>query len=208
MTKEHLPQSGYYEGILQLRNRKNSSYELVLRFVRDSIEKTGKVFISKEKILKDGIDLYISSNKYLVSLGKKLHISYGAEIKMSKKLFSRNRQTSKEVYRVTVLARLQDYGAGDIIVKKNSLLMIRNIQRKKISGIDLATFNRKSISGSPDEILPTENIHNVLITKRKPSMEILDPGTFQSERVCNPHNIKEDHVRIIKYNNKIYLLPN
>ena len=92
----------YYEGILQLRNPN----EEVINFVRNQFKNNEKVWIAKQEKLKTGIDLYVSSNKFLLSLGKKLKKSFKGELKTSRKLHSRNRVTSKNIYRVTVLFRL------------------------------------------------------------------------------------------------------
>jgi NMD protein affecting ribosome stability and mRNA decay len=92
----------YFEGILQLRNPN----EEVLNFIRNQFKNNSKAWIAKEEGLKTGIDLYISSNKFLLSLGKKLKKSFKGELKTSRKLYTKNRLTSKNVYRVTVLFRL------------------------------------------------------------------------------------------------------
>ena len=92
----------YYEGKLQLRNPN----EEVLNFIRNQFKNNEKVWIAKAERLKTGIDFYISSNRFLLSLGKKLKKSFKGELKTSRKLHSKSRITSKEVYRVTVLFRL------------------------------------------------------------------------------------------------------
>jgi NMD protein affecting ribosome stability and mRNA decay len=92
----------YYEGILQLRNPNKE----VINFVRNQFRGNSKVWVAKQERLKTGIDLYISSNKFLLSLGKRLKKSFKGEMKVSRKLHSRDRITSKNVYRVTVLFRL------------------------------------------------------------------------------------------------------
>lgn len=92
----------YFEGILQLRNPN----EEVLNFIRNQFKNNEKAWIAKTEGLKTGIDFYVSSNRFLLSLGKKLKKSFKGELKTSRKLHTQNRLTSKRVYRVTVLFRL------------------------------------------------------------------------------------------------------
>ena len=93
----------YYEGILQLRNPN----EETINFIRNQFKNTKKAWIAKEEKLKPGIDYYISSNSFIMALGKKLKKSFKGELKISRKLHTRSRSTGKNVYRVTVLFRLQ-----------------------------------------------------------------------------------------------------
>lgn len=95
----HLP---YYEGILQLRNPNKE----VKNFIRNQFKNNPRVWVAKQEKLKTGIDYYISSNKFLLALGRKLKKSFKGELKISRKLHSKNRITSKNIYRVTILFRL------------------------------------------------------------------------------------------------------
>lgn len=92
----------YFEGILQLRNPNQEA----VNFIKNQFKNNKKAWIAKEEKLKTGIDYYISSNRFLLSLGKKLKKSFKGELKLSRKLHTRNRITSKQVYRGTVLFRL------------------------------------------------------------------------------------------------------
>lgn len=93
----------YYEGILQLRN----TNEEVLNFIRNQFKDNKKAWIAQEVRLKTGFDYYISSNRFLLALGKRLKKSFKGELKISRRIHTRDRLTSKDVYRVTVLFRLQ-----------------------------------------------------------------------------------------------------
>lgn len=63
--------------------------------------------ISKE-ITKDfGCDIYLSSRKSAVQISKKLKKNFNGDLKVSKTLHSRDRLTSKLIYRVTILFRLR-----------------------------------------------------------------------------------------------------
>jgi NMD protein affecting ribosome stability and mRNA decay len=94
----------YYEGKLQLRNPN----EEVINFIKNQFKNNDKVWVAKYETLKTGVDIYISSNRFLLGLGKKLKKSFKGELKTSRKLHTQNRQTSKQIYRVTVLFRLDE----------------------------------------------------------------------------------------------------
>jgi NMD protein affecting ribosome stability and mRNA decay len=126
----------YFEGILQLRNPNKE----VLDFIRNDVaeHKSQGIFISKEEKQTDGIDFLISSNKYLRALGKKLRTKYTGEFKESPRLFTRNRQTSRDVYRMNVFFRLKSYKVGDVVKKGEREITITNIG-KRISGVEKKT---------------------------------------------------------------------
>ena len=91
----------YYEAIIQLRP---ASPEVV-DFVKGQIRNRENVFISKEVKLKTGIDLYISSQRLALAIGKKLKRRFKGTIKVSNALYGINKFSSKEVYRVTLCYR-------------------------------------------------------------------------------------------------------
>lgn len=100
----------YFEGVLQLRN----CTEEVLDFIAGTIEKEKGVWIAKEVKTKEGIDLYISSNKFLKRIGKMLKEKFHGIVKSSSKLHTRDRQTGKKIYRGTVLFRMPNFKLGNI----------------------------------------------------------------------------------------------
>jgi len=93
---------GYYEAILQLRPFDKK----VLDYVYSQIIKEN-ITISREAKLKEGFDIYVSSSKFAIMLGKKLKKRFLGTVKTSRTLFTQNRLTSKRVYRVTVCFRLK-----------------------------------------------------------------------------------------------------
>lgn len=95
--------SQYYEAIIQLRNPNQE----LLNFVSNQLKRRKDVFISKEVKQKSGVDIYISSQRFARALGNKMKRSFKGNLKTSRKLHTRSRQTSKEVYRVTILFRIE-----------------------------------------------------------------------------------------------------
>ena len=91
----------YFQGVLQLRNIDPK----IMKYVLNDLDKKRKegVFIQKMVDVKNGADIYLTSQKYLQVLGSKLKKRFGGEVKITRKLFTRNKQTGKNVYRLTVL---------------------------------------------------------------------------------------------------------
>ena len=94
----------YYQAIIQLR----PVNENLTNFVEKKIGKT-KAWVSKRINMKNGVDYYVSSNKVARQIGKQLKKSFRGELKESKKLFSKDRLTSRDIYRVTVCFKLKEY---------------------------------------------------------------------------------------------------
>ena len=115
----------YFEGNLQLRD----PTEEIISFVLDEIDK-GDVHIAKQTKLKNGLDLYLSSNKFLRSLGKKLQAKFGGEVKESATLHTRSRQTSKDLYRVTLMFRPINFKVGDIITYREEQYRVMSLGKK------------------------------------------------------------------------------
>ena len=93
----------YYEAILQLR----PNNPLLVLFVKDQLARRKNVFISKEISTKYGTDLYLTDKKFARDIARKLKQNFNGTIKTSAALYSRDRLTSKLVYRLTVCFRLK-----------------------------------------------------------------------------------------------------
>ncbi len=93
----------YYEAVLQLRN----PHKEALKCIVNAVDKKKGVFIAKQFKVKNGVDIYISSQRFTRSLGKLLKKSFKGELVESRKLYGVNRQKSKLIYRGTVLFRFE-----------------------------------------------------------------------------------------------------
>lgn len=96
--------ANYYEAILQLRpyNKK------LVDFIVKKIIERKNVYIVKEVHLKTGIDLYLTDQRFARALGKQLKRHFKGKLILSRKLHTRDRQTSRNIYRVTVCFRLDE----------------------------------------------------------------------------------------------------
>lgn len=94
---------GYFEAIIQLRPFDKVVYDYIIK----AIENKKGVSIAKKVEKNFGIDIYITSNRFAVNLGKDLKKRFNGELKISKALYGTDRQTSKLLYRVTILFRVK-----------------------------------------------------------------------------------------------------
>ncbi len=176
--------SDYFEGVLQVRR----ANEEVLVFIDEVLKKRKGVFISKIKKAGSGFDLYISDRKYISTIGKRLKEKYGGKLKQSPQLFTKNRQTSKNVYRINVLFELYDFKRGDILEINNNYIKVSNIG-KTVSGLNLVTGKRMIflMRTSDYKIM---NKYKTTVCSVKPYLEVLHPETYQNIRVDNSADVK------------------
>ncbi len=93
--------SKYYEVIIQIRG---NNIEYYSNEVKKILEKED-IIITKEDEKKEGIDLYVTNSRRVIRVVNKIKRIYNVEIKITRKLHTRDRQTSKNVYKLTVLLR-------------------------------------------------------------------------------------------------------
>ena len=96
----------YFEGILQVRNPDDALESFIRKRLEDA-EKRG-VFANKILEVKNGVDYYMSDKRFLRRLGKELKKNFKGELKESAQLFSRDKQTSKDIFRLNVLFRREE----------------------------------------------------------------------------------------------------
>ncbi|MBI2650246.1 hypothetical protein HYX04_02940 [Candidatus Woesearchaeota archaeon] len=120
-----LPRPDYYQGILQLRDINDE----ILDFVRSQVKKREDAAITKTVKFENGVDFYITSQKFITMLGKKLKESFGGELKISSKLHTKSRH-GKDLYRVNALFRLSKYRKGDVVEVRGDKVKLISIGKK------------------------------------------------------------------------------
>ncbi|MBD3313484.1 hypothetical protein GF345_03510 [Candidatus Woesearchaeota archaeon] len=192
----------YYEGILQLRNTTKE----VIDFVRNDIKKHSSkgVFITKERKSGNSIDMWITSQRYLQNLGKRLHKRFGGILKISPRIYSRDRQTSRDVFRVNVYFEMLGYNTGDIVKTDNKLIKVTSTG-KHVTGVNIKTGKRTSFA-SKDDVKVLEK-RKAEVVKDYPEIEIMDPDTYQPVKVENTKKIKAgEWVDVIVDEGKYYIV--
>ena len=137
--KPKFARPNYYQGILQLRDASDD----VMDFVYSQIQKRPDVAVTRTAKLDNGKDLYITSQKFIRILGKKLRESFGGELKVSSKLHTRNRQ-GRDLYRINVLFRPLKYKRGDIVLVRGDEVKLLQVGNR-IFGRDLKTGKKLKI---------------------------------------------------------------
>ena len=137
VEKKH---ANYFEGILQLREfeKEHRDYIVALFESRPDAE------ITREEKVRNGVDFYVTSQKFLRGLGHKLQEKFGGEIKNSRKLHTRDKSTQKELYRAYLMFRPSKYKKGDIVVHRGEKIEIISAT-KEIFGRNLETGKKAHI---------------------------------------------------------------
>jgi len=132
-----------YNGIIQLRNPTNE----ILAFVNDELKKATQknVHCIKEEDVTNGKDYQMTDAQFTRNLGKNLQNKFGGELRVTARLVSRSRQTSKDLYRTTVLFRYPKFRKGDIVSYKGRDVKILNFS-KKVYVIDLKSNKKEQVS--------------------------------------------------------------
>ena len=91
----------YYEAIIQLRPYDEEIFDYIEREMK---KRSDAVFVTRIEEQKTGIDIYLTSQKFARGLGPKMKKRFrGWELKMTRKIHTRDKQRSRDVYRATIL---------------------------------------------------------------------------------------------------------
>jgi len=195
--------TGYFEGTLQLRNRKNPHYQEAVGLVDKSKGAIAKVIRHKE-----GEDFYLSTNKAVLNTARIIHRRFGGSILLTRKLHHTDHSTSKHMYRVTALVRLPDFGVGDVILVKGKLLYVNRTSGGTITCTELKSFKQTKLPYTqPDRIYNSDEAKTVQISRTQPRLEVLSPIDYQSTTVENPRKVKGEQVKIMDIEGKLFLVP-
>lgn len=131
---------GYYAAIVQIRaeGRIPTDEELALaeNITYSSLGESD--FVSKEQMLKEGLDIYVSSAEYGRRIAKAIVKELGGNFSESKKLYGR--KDGRDIYRVTFLVRLLGFKQGEVVrIGDKKISVERVIEGKGIEGVDLNT---------------------------------------------------------------------
>lgn len=149
--------SNYFQGIMQLRLPTQN----IIDYILDNLDKDNQK-ISKLVELKNGADLYFVDKRYMKSLSVKVQKEFGGLMKESATLHTRDSQTSKELYRLTILIKFTEYRKNDIIEFDNNLYYVLSFA-KKLVAYNFAKKKKEKIS-YPENFKIIPKIKSVIIS--------------------------------------------
>lgn len=148
---------GYYTGIVQVRadGRIPTDDELA---IAEEIAYSSVIepdFISKELLLKEGLDIYVSSMECGHRITKAIVRQFGGSYSKSQKLYGR--KDGKNVYRTSFSVRLPGFRIGDILeIRDKRISIVKVINGRGIEGVDIDTD--ESVFFSKRETLKAKRI--------------------------------------------------
>ena len=197
--------SSYFEGILQLRNADLD----VKNFVNSLIKKTEDLYVNKVVEKQDSVDFYFVKKKFIGRIADKLAFEYGAFVDHNAQLFSQDKQTSKELFRLNVAVHIPPFRRWDVILKNGDLILVTSTS-KGISGKDL--FNDKNVSFKyhPDDAHEYSSLskQKTKIISTRP-LVALSTESYQGVELENPNNLsvkKDQNVVIVEHNGRAFLI--
>lgn len=134
---------GYYAGIVQIRaeDRIPADEELAVAEEIAYLSLGAADFVSKEKMLKEGLDIYVSSMDCGRRISRRIVKKLGGSFSESRRLYGR--KDGRNVYRVSFSVRLPGFEAGALVDTGDTVLSVERVIRGKgIECVDKSTGER------------------------------------------------------------------
>jgi len=194
----------YFEGVLQLRNPSREAINRLYAHV-DALSDRG-VFINKESKEKNGIDFYLTSQKHLQTIAKKLQKEFGGNLNVAAQLFTRDRQTSKDVFRVNAVLTLPPFTRGDVVLIHGRPVHITSMG-KSVSGIDVESRRKVSIDSRRLQEISILKKRRAKVLTTHPKPTVLHPDTFEQIPLITHGAVRKDqNVKIILWKDRAYII--
>ena len=198
--------TNYFTAKLQLRDPPAEALPYIEEHLAPLHEKG--VAINDVQDTPRGPDLYLTHKSVARQLGEKLVRRFGGTMKSSEQLFSRNKQTSKNLYRLNVLVEFPAFTKGDAVLLEGKPVLVTGLG-KQCTGRDLQ-HDKKTVFTAGDEEAVLKK-HKTTIATTRPKVTLIHPVTFQQVPAANPPSMLEGYhdgqgVKVVIANKKTYLL--
>ena len=193
----------YYEGILQIMNPKDEIVDYVYKDIAKCDSK--KINITKIVEHKLSWDIYFSSQKYTQLIAKKLHNIFGGTISISSRVHTRDTKKNKDLKRISVLYIVPDFAVNEVVEINSKAIKITGIHRM-VTGNDIETGKKVAFEYKNIHPVILQQIHST-VSRVYPSLQVLDPETYQPVNVNNKQNLKMGQkIKFVRLKDKILLV--
>ncbi|MFA6073418.1 MAG: NMD3-related protein [Candidatus Woesearchaeota archaeon] len=195
--------STYFEGILQLRNARPDVKEYIKNYASKH-----KVFINKVVEKDKDVDYFFVRKRQLQPLALKLMRNFGATLDNNAQLFSRNRLTSRDIFRVNVLVSIPDFTLGDVVEVEDHPFFVKETN-KIVTGINLITGKKSTFRNEDASDVKVLRKYKSKIMTVRPELQVMDQESYQLIDLKNPLNIEtsqDQNIVFVKHKNIAYLI--
>ncbi len=192
----------YFEGTLQVRNED----EEARRFLLDFVGRSG-AGVAKEAKARNGTDYFLTSKAVVEKAAHALQARFGGLVKTSAQLFSRNKQTSKEIFRVNALIELPPFREGDAVrAEQRPLFVVERGKRIKFWDPQRGKYRFHEYKDCRWRRLP---VFETTVAATRPELTVIHPETFQSVKAWNAkpkEHAPGEKVRVVLDGKKAYVV--
>lgn len=196
---------GYYEAVLQVRSDDLSDLENINKIIALDSD-----FITKIENVKNGIDIYLTSQQYANEIKNKFR-DKGFVTKTSSKLMGK--KEGRDFYRVYISVKPPRFKEGDFIKIDNRVFRVMEVGKNVISK-DLETGVIKTVSGvklQKSEILVNPKVRGAVVSSLSPGeIQVLDMKNYETIELKNEKNkfaLKPgDEIKILRVGKRVYVL--
>jgi len=200
---------GYYESIVQIRAVGRELREKELEIAKEIVRKTisesegEKEFLSKFEIVKNGIDFYLGSRKLGEKISKRISEEFGGRVFETRRLHTR--VDGRDRYRFTFLIKLPEYEDMDVVVKNETLYVVKNARLGK--GIDIFTGKHANILETSVAVRRNSLSWGIITNLDESSAEVMteNGNVVIVQRPFGAEVGKE--VFVFEYRNRTYAFP-
>ena len=193
----------YFEAVIQLRTQ-DPEY---LENINNVIDGINPDFITKIESLKNGIDVYLTSQKYAREIENKFK-EMGFNTKTSPKLMGK--KEGRDVYRIYISVKPPRFKEGDFIEIDNKILKVVETGKNLICK-DLDADMTKTISPvkvQKGELIENPDIRNAVVSSVTPGeIRILDLKNYETIELKNRFDLNSgDEIKILRFRNSSYII--
>ncbi len=212
-------QSGdYYEAVIQLRIEgiaaKDALVELaeenviVQRMAEEHSSSDEKAFITKQSLVKGGIDYYVGSLAMARAIAGKIRALTGASVLESPSLVGQ--KDGVDMYRNSILVKLPALREGDVVAYDKKVHVVEESDSKVTVLKNVSNGQIVRVRSDDPRMKPVSKFRDireaVVVTHDKTTVQVLDPDSMAAVTLQKPPYLKRigEHVQVVRYDGQLH----